>query len=264
MSNVLGNINNMDLNNMNLNNMNLSNMGYNMGGFDSLQIPPQQRQIMQQVSDSLDFVMDNRDKLFCGEDCQKNEKTDDLYQSYLKAQTNLVNAPKMLKDAEKNYIMFTKGGSAYNQMVYDELKKEAKINTKQMKKKMNGQIQEFKQSLTQYSDQYDYVHKLADMENIYQNQIRDEEREVERIQKSNSIADRHVYYDTQWLDFWNNVNQLMWIILAVITGLYVVIGVGYKKYTSPTFFIHILIMMVLLFFPFVKIIRIIQDLILWK
>lgn len=242
----------------------LNNMEFNLNGIDSLQIPPQQRQIMQQVSDSLDFVMNNKNKLFCGESCQKDEKKDNLYQSYLKAQTNLVNAPKMLEEAERNYITFTKGGSAYNQMVYDDLKKEAKINTKKMRKKMKNMISDIHGRIIQYTDQYDYMNKINDMENMYTEQLLDEKQKVERIQKSNSISDRNTYYDTQWLEIWGNVNKLLWIILLTVTVLYVIIGVIYKQYHSSQFMIYSVILIILTVFPFVKIFRFVQDLILWN
>jgi hypothetical protein len=254
---------NTDMNTL-FNTLGSNNMEYNLQGFDQLQISPQQRQIMQQVSESLDFIKENRENLFCNEECQKNQKTDELYQAYLKAQTNLVNAPKILKDSEERYIKFTKGGSAYNQMIFDNLKKEAELNTNQLKKQFQNKINNLITTLVQYTDQYEYYSDQEDMKSLYASQKQKEENEVNSIMKENSIADRHVYYDTQWLQFWRNINYLVWIILVCIVCIYIVMGIVYKKYTDMRFIIYALILVIISVLPFAKLVRKIQDLILWN
>ena len=83
--------------------------------------------------------------LACGPDCQKMKKTQELEQIYINAQTNMASAPSQLESARKNYYTITKGESAYNAMLEEDLKKKADIIGKEISKNF---LEEVKKTIT--------------------------------------------------------------------------------------------------------------------
>ena len=57
----------------------------------------------------------------CGPSCQKTKVSQELEQKYLDAQTNIQTAPKNLERARKNYYIFSKGRTEYDNINEKEL-----------------------------------------------------------------------------------------------------------------------------------------------
>ena len=54
----------------------------------------------------------------CGPECQKDKKSEELYNKYIKSQTVLKSAPDNLEKNKKNYYVYT-----YGPAYYDDIKK---------------------------------------------------------------------------------------------------------------------------------------------
>jgi hypothetical protein len=61
----------------------------------------------------------------CGPSCQKTKVSQELEQKYLDAQTNMQTAPVNLESAKKNYYIFSKGRTEYNNINEKELQMKA-------------------------------------------------------------------------------------------------------------------------------------------
>ena len=67
------------------------------------------------------------DAIMCNSKCRKQREADKLQQNYFNAQTNLNSASNQVQVAQKNYVTFTKGESAYNDLLDNELEEKAQI-----------------------------------------------------------------------------------------------------------------------------------------
>ncbi len=67
------------------------------------------------------------DAIMCNSECRKQREIEKLKQSYLNAQTNLASASSKVDVAQKNYVTFTQGESAYNSLLDNELNEKAEI-----------------------------------------------------------------------------------------------------------------------------------------
>ena len=61
----------------------------------------------------------------CGPSCQKAKVSQELQQKYLDAQTNMQLAPTNLETAKKNYYVFSKGRTEYDNINEEELQNKA-------------------------------------------------------------------------------------------------------------------------------------------
>jgi hypothetical protein len=71
------------------------------------------------------FINKASDAIMCNSDCQKSRQSDKLKQTYLNSQANVAFAPSKLQVAEKNYITFSQGTPAYNELIDERLTQEA-------------------------------------------------------------------------------------------------------------------------------------------
>ena len=67
------------------------------------------------------------DAIMCNSKCRKQREIKKLEQTYLNAQTNLASASNQVEVAHKNYVTFTHGESAYNDLLDNQLSKKAQI-----------------------------------------------------------------------------------------------------------------------------------------
>jgi hypothetical protein len=65
------------------------------------------------------------DAIMCNSECKKQKQIDELKQIYLKSQANLASAPVQLQVAQKNYVTFTQGETAYNDLLDNQLEEKA-------------------------------------------------------------------------------------------------------------------------------------------
>ena len=145
--------------------------------------------------------------LTCGPDCQKMKTTQELEQKYLDSQTNMQTAPIQLEDARKNYYVYTKGDSAYNQMLEDDLTKKADRIGDVISSRFNEEVKKATILNTYYNS--DLVNSKNTFE-LYNRYLKENKNAETIIQDSHGDVltnDRKTYYETQEydsLDWWYN------------------------------------------------------------
>lgn len=92
----------------------------------------------QQINSLLDLASDYVE---CGPECQKNKKSEELYEKYLKSQ----NASKMIPDEmeknKKNYYVYTYGDSYYENIKKKELLENVSDIIDEIKTEFNSQVE---------------------------------------------------------------------------------------------------------------------------
>ena len=83
------------------------------------------------MSDQIDInkfntlISQASDAIMCDSECRKQRETDKLKQNFLNSQTNLSSASNQVEVAQKNYVIFTQGESAYNDLLDNQLQEKA-------------------------------------------------------------------------------------------------------------------------------------------
>lgn len=160
--------------------------------------------------------------LLCGPTCQKIKKTEELKQKYLDAETNIKTAPIELERSRKNYYVFSKGNTYYENMLETELNEKAEKISTLLSNNFNDELTSAS-TMNQYLNtaliNSSYVEELLD---FYLNQ--NEELTAKLMKHHGDILtnDRKTYYETEELNRLKLWYKLWWYIYYILVVLFVV------------------------------------------
>jgi|688.fasta_scaffold546241_2 hypothetical protein len=181
------------------------------------------------------FISQASDAIMCNSDCQNKREAEKLKQTYLDSQSNLVFAPGKFEVAEKNYITFTEGTPAYDEVIDNRLNEEAeKItdvfieNFNNSSQNISSQIETYNSLILNYKNVLELYLKYK-VENIeLAKQLKDETNDI-------LTNDRKTYYEDQQID------SLKYFYFYFLLSVYVVCVICYLifsfVYPSQTKFI---------------------------
>ena len=162
--------------------------------------------------------------LTCGPDCQKMKMTGELEQKYLDSQTNMQTAPIQLEEARKNYYVYTKGDSAYNQMLEDDLTKKADRIGNIISSRFYEEVKKAKVLNTYYNSDLINSKNTFELYNRYLKENKNTETIIRDSHGDVLTNDRKTYYETQEydsLDWWYNffIGAYYIFVIAFAIGL---------------------------------------------
>jgi len=158
------------------------------------------------------------DKLICDSACQKERNESALKQKWDLAQNNLKLIPAEVAEAEKNFVISTKGQKAYTDMIYE---RNVKIS-QQFKK---GSIDEHEKSLNDlkillkaYNSDKDYDNRLNELLKIKKEEEKELSSEIDNYISKVQTSSRKVVYekiDMGWVDAHRSFLLFIYYILFV-------------------------------------------------
>jgi hypothetical protein len=189
------------------------------------------------------------DAILCNSECRKKRETEKLKQQYLNSQTNLASASNQVQVAQKNYVTFTQGESAYNELLDNQLQEKAQViadkfveNFIEESIKINSQISTYDGLLINFKNVFDLFRKYA-KENI--------ELEKELKEQTNDVLtnERKTFYENQ------NIDSLKFYYYYFLLSIYVIFvlcfGVFSLMYPSQTSWkIKLALLIVFIALPF--------------
>jgi len=178
-----------------------------------------------------DLIKQEQELLTCGPDCQKFKKNEELKTNYINAQTNLIAAPDILKEAQKKFFMNAQGIAGYNDMIEEELKNKVDKIAKNMRVEFEENIKNAESLTGTYqtmSDQDDYLQELKEKyvkENILL------AGKIRNILTDIVTNDRKTYYQSQNLTSSMNWYYLYAAIYAVLLIIFLVLIIKNNNYS---------------------------------
>ena len=168
------------------------------------------------------FISQATQTISCGTECQKQKTAEQLKQTYLNSQTNLDNAPNEVQVAQKNYVTFTQGEQAYNDLNNQQLEEKAKLITSEFQTKFNAEADSVQKSIQTYSGLYINLSNVYDLYNYYKKQNDELFSELKDESSDTLTNERKTYYEDQGIDslnFWYYyILLVIYIIVAVCFG----------------------------------------------
>jgi len=206
---------------------------------------------------SANFSLDNFNELMnqanqiitCGPSCMQQNKSQQLEQNYLDAETNMVNAPQQLFTAKKEFITYTKGENGYNQYIDSQLQEKADEIAKTYQTKINNDITKIKTQLKTYNGLLLNFTNVYDLYKKYKVENAMLEKKLKGKTSDTLTNDRKTYYEEQGI---NNL-KFFYIIFLCIYGFIVLVFLLsiFLVKTSVKFSIRIVIFVLLVIYPFV-------------
>lgn len=135
--------------------------------------------------------------LLCDAECERKKQEEEMKQKYMNAQYYSENIDAILTDAEKNYIVFTQGEYAYNELRESKVNQKAIELGKELHENYDDKYAEIQQLLESYiavKINEDNVIELCDKykkDNAKLKQI------IDKLKTDISVNERNAYYENE-------------------------------------------------------------------
>jgi len=155
----------------------------------------------------------------CGPTCQKLRVSQELKQKYLDAETNMQTAPIKLEQSRKNYYVFTKGQTEYENMNQQELEAKAITISESIKKNFNDQVTNANTMNTLLNTALiNSQHTIKLFENYSE---KNKELMLKLKEKHGDILtnDRKTYYETEALENLKSWHKFFLIVYFIVVTM---------------------------------------------
>ena len=178
----------------------------------------------QQATEKLTAILEQSTaSLTCGPTCQKLQISDKLKQKYLDAQTNLQTAPIQLENSKKNYYVYTEGEPYYDDMLEDDLKKQADDITKLLTSSFNAEISNANTMQSYYNAELDNSKNTTDLYTIVSKKNEDVRNSIKSEHGDVLTNDRKTYYETEALDNLKLWHKFLYILYYVSVAIFIIV-----------------------------------------
>ncbi len=197
---------------------------------------------------NINKVLEQTAKSICGPACQKQNKTNELKQQYMDAQTNAKMAPVKVEETKRNYYVFSEGPTYYDNMRENELKKQAETISKTISQSFNDELLNAN-TLNSYLNTA-IINSKHTLE-LYNRYLEENESLTNKLKDSRGdilTNDRKTYYETDALDRLKGWYKLIWYIYYLL--VLVLIIAYFLTPNDLTIVAKIAILVVFLFYPY--------------
>jgi hypothetical protein len=165
------------------------------------------------------------DAILCNSECKKQREADKLKQNYLNSQNNLASASHQVQVAEKKYVTFTQGQTAYNDLLDNQLQKKAQTIADKFTEYFKSDSQAIKTQIETYQG------LLLNFKNVAELYLKYKKENVKLIKdlkdETNDVLtnERKTYYEDQKID------GLKGFYYYILLGIYIICLIGFIAFT---------------------------------
>lgn len=165
------------------------------------------------------------DAILCNSECKKQREADKLKQNYLNSQNNLASASHQVQVAEKKYVTFTQGQTAYNDLLDNQLQKKAQTIADKFTEYFKSDSQAIKTQIETYQG------LLLNFKNVAELYLKYKKENVKLIKdlkdETNDVLtnERKTYYEDQKID------GLKGFYYYILLGIYIICLIGFIAFS---------------------------------
>jgi hypothetical protein len=172
-----------------------------------------------------ELVSQASDAILCNSECQRRRKEEVLKQKYLNSKTNLATASNQEDIAEKNYIIFTKGQNAYNDLLDEKLSEKVNLISEKFLDNFNEESQKIKSQITSYSGILVNFRNIVDLYLQYKRENIELFKELKEETNDVLTNERKTYYEDQ------NIDRLKFFYSYFFITIYVIFVIGFGSFS---------------------------------
>jgi hypothetical protein len=142
-----------------------------------------------------------QNSLICDEECQKEKKTKLLKFKWDTASANLIAGPNIEQNAEKNYVTFTQGEAAYNELLENKLRekgteiaKDYEEAFKKLQKKINIEIHSYNSILLNFKNVVDLYLKYKEENIQLAKELKDTSNDILTNERKTYYKDEEIHH----------------------------------------------------------------------
>ena len=165
-----------------------------------------------------------KDKLICDSACQKERTEQELKEKLDLAQNNVKNAPQELETAEKNYYLFTKGNTKYDNMVLNRNIKGSNNFKEEAVENHNERMEEINILKKQYDSDKIYTQRMDELVELKLYEEKELKESIDAYNAKVYTNDRKVDYENKDMDWTEKIRYILKIIYYILFVVYFVIS----------------------------------------
>ena len=182
----------------------------------------------------------------CGPDCQKQRSIDNIKQTYLNAQQNLLNAPIELDKAKMNYYLYA-NPDGY-ELLEEEINEEAKNSIENIELEFRKLVSYTKEKNEVYNNLLENAKNTKELYLTYLEENDALEKELKDLTGDTITNDRKTYYQNQGittLDDWYNLMKWVFYFIMILIAFYL-----FLTRNNLSLLVKLIILLSLFFYPF--------------
>jgi hypothetical protein len=165
------------------------------------------------------------DAILCNSECKKQREADKLKQNFLNSQNNLASASQQVQLAEKKYVTFTQGQTAYNDLLDNQLQEKAQQIIDKFVEYFKTDTQAIKTQIETYQG------LLLNFKNVAELYLKYKKENIKLIKdlkdETNDVLtnERKTYYEDQKID------GLKGFYYYILLGIYIICLIGFIAFS---------------------------------
>jgi len=165
------------------------------------------------------------DAILCNSECKKQREADKLKQNFLNSQNNLASASQQVQLAEKKYVTFTQGQTAYNDLLDNQLQEKAQQIIGKFVEYFKTDSQAIKTQIETYQG------LLLNFKNVAELYLKYKKENIKLIKdlkdETNDVLtnERKTYYEDQKID------GLKGFYYYILLGIYIICLIGFIAFS---------------------------------
>jgi len=200
--------------------------------------------ILQNVNDLMNNLKQGNTQI-CDAKCQQSGQREKYQNEYLKAKNNLLQAPSILKNAEKNYYTKTNQTEYYNTLKFSRSQEHIKKKVDVIETSFNDDLEKLLNLINMVSSQHIYKNNMTDLNKSYKKDLSNLNKEVDKTGNTRKINNRLAYFynekDESWFLWINSYLWYIYIVLLILIAIKFVVKQEYKNIKKYPFILLILI-----------------------
>lgn len=140
------------------------------------------------------------DSIMCNSECKKQRESEKLKKSYLTAQTTLDSASNQVQVAQKNYVTFTQGNNAYNELLENQLEQKAQAISTNFNEIFDTESNKIKSQINSYNGLLLNYNNILDLLKQYTTENVKLSKELKKETNDVLTNERKTFYEDQKID----------------------------------------------------------------
>jgi hypothetical protein len=197
------------------------------------------------------LVSQAKDTLICNTDCQNQKQAETLKQTYENSKANLASAPAQVQTAEKNYVLFTEGETAYNTLETDQLQKKAQEISNMFTQNFNNEVTKINSLIETYSGLLINFRNIVDLYIQYKTENIELAKQLKYETNDVLTNERKTFYEDQNID---SLKYYYYYFLFVIYVIFVLCFVAFSFFypSQSSWVMKIFLFICFIILPFVS------------
>jgi hypothetical protein len=146
------------------------------------------------------FIQQASDAIMCNSECQRKRTSETLKQKLIDSKMNLASAPNQLDVSEKNYVVFTEGTPAYNELLDQRFTERATVITDKFQENFNSESSVINTQIDTYSVLLINFKNVVDLFLKYKQENKDLFKQLKTERSDILTNERKTFYEDQQID----------------------------------------------------------------